>query len=107
MQQVSFEAPGNMTNQITTLGTLGGKQVMSCDAVSIYTWFQHHKLDLKGHMYTKAYHNIITQIDGLNIILNNLFIYQCETTQTIGWVVVGIKRRWHHDQTGGKREFHK
>ena len=106
MQQVSFEAPGKKTNQITKLGTLGGKQVMSCDAVSIYTWFQHHKLDLEGHMYTKAY-NIITQIDGLNIFLNNLFIYQCETTQTIGWVVVGIKRWWHHDQTGGKREFHK
>ena len=70
MQQVSFEAPGKMTNQITILGTLGGKQVM----------FQHHKLDLEGHMYTKAYHNIITQIDGLNIFLNNLFIYQVEPT---------------------------
>ena len=52
MQQVSFEAPGKMTNQITILGTLGGKQDMSCDAVSIYTWFQHNKLDLEGHMYT-------------------------------------------------------
>ena len=35
---------------------LGGKQIMPCDAVSIDTWFQHHKLDLEGHMYTKAYY---------------------------------------------------
>ena len=47
------------------LGTLGGKQIMPCDAVSIYTWFQHHKLDLEGHMYTKAYHYIVTLIEGL------------------------------------------
>ena len=57
---------------------------MSCDAV--YTWFQHYKLDLEGHMYTKAYHYIVTQIDGLNISLNNLFIYQCEYSQTRIWV---------------------
>ena len=71
------------------LGTLGGKQIMPCDAVSIYTWFQHHKLDLEGHMYTKAYYYIATQIGGLNILLNDLFIYQSDNTQTRGWVVVG------------------
>ena len=53
------------------LSTLGGKQIMPCDAVSIYTWFQHHKLDLEGHMYTKAYYYMVTQKGGLNILLNN------------------------------------
>ena len=62
------------------LSTLGGKQIMPCDAVSIYTWFQHHKLDLEGHMYTKAYYYMVTQKGGLNILLNNLFIYKCEDT---------------------------
>ena len=71
------------------LSTLGGKQVMPCDVVSIYTWFQHHKLDMEGHMYSKAYYYIVTQIGGLNKSLNNLFIYKCEDTQTRGWVVVG------------------
>ena len=59
---------------------MGGKQIISCDAVSIYTWFQHHKLDLEGHMYTNAYYYIVIQIEGLNILLNNSFIYQCEYT---------------------------
>ena len=59
---------------------------MPCDAVSIYTWFQHHKRDLEGHMYTKAYHYIVPQIDGLNISLDNLLIYQCEYSQTRVWV---------------------
>ena len=62
------------------LSTLGGKQILPFDDVSIYTWFQHHKLDLEGHMYTKAYYHIVTQIGGLNILLNNLFIYQSEDT---------------------------
>ena len=62
------------------LSTLGGKQILPFDDVSIYTWFQHHKLDLEGHMYTKAYHHIVTQIGGLNILLNHLFIYQSEDT---------------------------
>ena len=62
------------------LSTLGEKQIMPCDAVSIYTWFQHHKLGLEGHMYTKAYHYIVTRIRSLNILLNNLFIYKCEDT---------------------------
>ena len=62
------------------LSTLGGKQIMPCDAVSIYTWFQHHKLDLEGHMYTEAYYYIVTQIGCLNILLDDLFIYKCEDT---------------------------
>ena len=62
------------------LSTLGGKQLMSCDAVSIYTWFQHHELDLDCHMCTKAYYHIVTQIGGLNILLNNSFIYKREDT---------------------------
>ena len=60
--------------------TLGGKQIMPCGAVSIDTWFQHHKLDLEGHMYIKTYYYIVTQIGGLHILLNNLFIYKCEDT---------------------------
>ena len=62
------------------LSTLGGKQIMPYDDVSIYTWFQHHKLDLEGHMHTKAYYYIVTQIAGLNILLNDLFIYKSEYT---------------------------
>ena len=62
------------------LSTLGGKQIIPCDAVSIYTWFHHNKLDLEGHMYTKAYYYIVTQIGGLNILLNDLFIYKCADT---------------------------
>ena len=57
------------------LSTLGGMQIMPWDAVSIYTWFQQQKLDLESHMYTKTYYYIVTQIGGLYILPNNLFIY--------------------------------
>ena len=40
------------------LWILGGKQTMSCGVVS---WFQHHKLDMEGNMYTKAYYYTVTQ----------------------------------------------
>ena len=53
---------------------------MPCDAVSIDTWFKHHRLNLEGHVYTKTYYHIVTQIGGLNISLNNLFIYKREYT---------------------------
>ena len=77
MQQSIICNPRKTTKQIKILSTLGGKQIMPCDAVSIYTWFQHHKLDLD--MCTKAYY-IVTQIGGPNVLLNNLFIYKCEYT---------------------------
>ena len=51
------------------LSTLGGTQIIPCDAVSIYTWFQHPKLALEGHMYTKVYHYISTQIGDPNTLL--------------------------------------
>ena len=53
---------------------------MPCDAVSIYTWFQHHKLDLEGHMYTNAYHSIVTQIGVLKYCC-----VRCNTWGTHGW----------------------
>ena len=80
MQQSIICDPGKIAKQIMILSTLDDKQIMPCHAVSIYTWFQHHKLDLEGHMYTKAYYHIVTQTGGLNILLNNLFIYKCEYT---------------------------
>ena len=52
------------------------------DAVSIYTWFQQHKLYLEDHMYTKAYHYIVTQIGGVNILLN---IYSFTNVKTPYW----------------------
>ena len=35
---------------------------MCSDVVSINAWFHNHKLDMEGHMYTKAYHYIVKKV---------------------------------------------